>query len=65
MAGRSHLSQHLWLYLPHRSKRLGIQAFSAGSAAGIIGRDIERAAALAGAGLAMHLERLAEAVHAA
>jgi hypothetical protein len=54
---------NMWHYL--LARRLEIQAFSTGSADEIIGRDIERAAALAGAGQALHLERLAEELHAA
>lgn len=54
---------NIWHYL--LSRRLEVQAFSSGSVDDVIGRDIDRAAALAGAGQASWLERLAEELHAA
>lgn len=56
-------SANIWHYLLARS--LEVHAFSSRNFGDVIGGDIERAAALAGAGQARHLERLARELEAA
>ena len=56
-------SANIWHYLLARAWEL--RAFSSRSFDEVIAADIERAAALAGAGQALHLERLAKELQAA